>query len=233
MEGMTMTARVLIAEDDERIQRMLKSYFEARGFTVRGEPDAVLVPQVIADFNPDILLLDWVMPGKSGIDLLRELRASPQFSSLPVIMVSARSDELDRIEGLLTGADDYVVKPFNLAELEARIGSVLRRAGRHAPAYTDSHLQINPDRKRCTVGGNELSLTHQEWLALEKLLMCPEGVKREDLTRAVWGESLPASTRAIDNVIMRLRKAFLESPDDPRYIVTEWGNGYRFVRRYD
>jgi DNA-binding response OmpR family regulator len=226
-----MTARVLIVEDEERIQRMLKSYLEVRGFVVRGEPDAVLVPQTISDFNPDVLLLDWGIPGKSGIDLLRELRANPNYSNLPVIMVSARSDELDRVEGLLTGADDYVVKPFNLAELEARIGSVLRRAGRHPSVYIDPHLEIYPDRKRCTVEGHEQSLTQQEWLALEKLLLNPEGVKREDLTRAVWGESLPASTRAIDNVIMRLRKAFGDTSDDPRYIVTEWGNGYRFVRR--
>lgn len=180
---------------------------------------------------PDVILLDWVLPGVSGIDLLKRIRKSKLLALVPVIMLTARSEEVDKLQGLLSGADDYVTKPFSFAELEARIASVLRRAARVAPSYTDEHLEIVPLRKRLRVKGEARHLTQYEWAALELLLLADGSVSREDLMRHVFGEMPPASVRSIDNLILKLRK-IIEPEEAPVYILSDRGVGYRFVR-YD
>lgn len=224
-----MVTRILVLEDDERIVRMLQRYLGERGFVVEGTGDPIVVERTIDDFLPDLLLLDWMLPGRTGLETLRELRRKPRYASLPVIMLTAKNEELDRVEGLLTGADDYIAKPFSLAELEARVVSVLRRAARQTHVYQDARLQIDPRSKKLVVDGLPQTLSLQEWAVLEHLLMASAAVDREDLVAHVWGANPPASARSIDNVVMRLRRALGEG-DEPRYIVTERGHGYRFVR---
>ncbi len=224
-----MSQRILVVEDDERIVRMLRRFLEGRGYTVHSTTELSLLPVIIEEFIPDLVVLDWMLPERPGIEVLRQLRKDQRFLRLPVIMVTARGDEIDRVDGLLTGADDYIVKPFGLAELEARILSVLRRATRQGAHYHDEYLDLDPEAKRCIVNGKAQTLTFQEWAVLSKLLENPMGVTREQLVQAVWGSTPPSSIRSIDNVVMRLRKV-IEPEDSQRYILTERGSGYRFHR---
>ena len=222
--------RILLVEDDERIVRMLTRYLEERGYLVRGLPDALNLAHELRVFAPDLLLLDWSLPGKTGIEALRELRTDTQWSSLAVIMLTVRNEELDRVEGLLTGADDYMSKPFSLAELEARIQSVLRRYRREASGYADERLQIVPEEKILQVNGNKHVLSLHEWALLSTLLEYPEGVSRQTLIRRIWGKAHSITPRAIDVMVLRLRRILEEDPTTPRYILTERGVGYRFYR---
>lgn len=228
--ALVMSTRVLVLEDDERIVRMLSRYLGERGYIVQGSADVTLAAELVDDYCPDVMLLDWMLPSRSGLDTLRELRRNPKYHDLPVIMLTAKNDELDRVEGLLTGADDYITKPFSLAELEARITALLRRAVRRTPAYQDGYLEINPAKKLLRVAGTVQSLSLQEWAVLEKLITSPRIILRDELVSWVWGDSPPSSIRSLDNIVMRLRKV-IEPSESPRYIVTERGTGYRFVRQ--
>jgi two-component system phosphate regulon response regulator PhoB len=223
---------ILIIEDDERIVRMLDRYFSGRGHTLVGTADPVGVERLIAEVHPDVLLLDWALPGRPGIEVLRQLRAQPRYAALPVIMLTARSEEMDKVEGLLTGADDFVSKPFSLAELEARVTSVLRRAKRSPAAYLDERLAVDPAKRKLSVDRKPASLSATEWSFLERLLGSQEGVSRPELVTAVWGEGTEVSDRSIDNIVMRLRRVLGDDPQTGEpYIVTERGFGYRFARR--
>jgi two-component system phosphate regulon response regulator PhoB len=225
-----MSIRLLVIEDDERIVRMLSRYLGERGYVIHGTTNLLQLAETIDDYCPDLLLLDWMLPTKSGLDTLRELRRTPRFADLPVIMLTAKNDEIDRVEGLLTGADDYVSKPFSLAELEARITSVLRRTARRAATYHDDYLEVNPSQKILRVNGVQHTLSLQEWAVLEKLIATPRVILRDEFIAYIWGQHPPASSRSLDNIIMRLRK-LIEPTESPRYIVTERGSGYRFVRQ--
>ncbi len=224
-------ARILVIEDDERIVRILSRFLREKGYEVFPEEDPVLIRRRILEISPDLILLDWMLPSRSGIEVLRELRRDRALSTIPVIMVTARGDELDRVEGLLTGADDYVVKPFSMAELEARIVTVLRRSeSRQITFFSDERLQIFPDEKRLVVEGEMQSLTVQEWALLGKLLQSRGPVSRSELIWAIWGRGHAVSERAIDVMILKLRRILERDPQVPRYIVTERGAGYRFER---
>lgn len=226
-----MEARILVIEDDERIIRMLSRFLGERGFSVQGVTEFPVMEHVFTEFSPDLILLDWNLPAKSGIEVLKDIRRLPKLAHLPVIMLTARTDEMDRVEGLLTGADDYVVKPFSLAELEARIVSVLRRSVRRASAYLDDHLQIFPHDKRLVVNTAPEILSIQEWGVLEALLTARDGVTRAELVQRVWGSDRTVTERNVDVLIMRIRRIIEPEPDCPRYLITERGIGYRFVRR--
>lgn len=223
-----MARRITLIEDDRRFADVFTRYMGAKGYKVQ-----VLTPpfewEQVEEFAPDAVLLDWMLPETSGIDLLKELRARKQLALIPVILVTARNEELDKIEGLLSGADDYITKPFGFGELEARLISVMRRASRVAPAYRDEYLEIVPLRKRIRVRGEPRYLSQYEWSALELLLLTDGTVSREDLVRHVWGDMPPSSVRSIDNLILKLRKQ-IEPEEEPIYIVTDRGQGYRFVR---
>lgn len=227
-----MTISILIIEDDERIVRMLDRYFSARGDRVKGVADPIGAERVIDELAPDVVLLDWSLPGRQGIDVLRALRSQPRFAALPVIMLTAKSDELDRVEGLLTGADDFVSKPFSLAELDARITSVLRRTVRSNTAYHDGRLHIDPAKRKLLVDGAPVGLSSNEWTFLERLLASSFSVARHELMTAIWGEGSHVSERAIDNIVMRVRRVLGDDPETGEpYVATERGYGYRFARR--
>ena len=211
---------------------MLERHFGDRGHKCFATAETTGLTRLIDEVAPDLVLLDWMLPGMPGIEVLRTLRSEPRYAALPVIMLTARTTELDRVEGLLSGADDYVSKPFSLAELEARISSVLRRSQGSEFGYLDARLSINPAQKRLAVDGRAVSLTLHEWTVLECLLSTYDPVARRDIVIALWGPDAGVSDRSIDNIVMRLRRALgddLETGEP--YIVTERGQGYRFARR--
>ncbi|KQP50267.1 two-component system response regulator [Methylobacterium sp. Leaf399] len=225
-----MSTRILIVEDEEALTLLLRYNLEAEGFTVdaaaRGdEADLRLQEQL-----PDLVLLDWMLPGLSGIELCRRIRARRESETLPVIMLTARGEEGDRIRGLGTGADDYIVKPFSVPELLARVRALLRRA---KPAHVASLLiagDIELDRvsHRIRRQGREIHLGPTEFKLLEFLMQSPGRVfSREQLLDGVWGHDVYIDERTVDVHVGRLRKAINRTTQsDP--IRTVRGSGYSF-----
>ncbi|WP_333825397.1 phosphate regulon transcriptional regulator PhoB [Pinisolibacter sp.] len=223
-------ARVLIVEDEEALGLLLRYNLEAEGYDVevvtRGdEADTRLKESV-----PDLLILDWMLPGLSGIELCRRLRARPETERLPIIMLTARGEESERIRGLATGADDYVVKPFSTPELMARARAILRRARPElvSTVLKAGDLEIDRETHRVRRSGREIHLGPTEYRLLEFLMQSPGRVySREQLLDGVWGMDVYVDERTVDVHIGRLRKAINRTRDrDP--IRTVRGSGYAF-----
>lgn len=225
-----MSTRILIVEDEEALTLLLRYNLEAEGFEVdavaRGDEADIRLREQI----PDLVILDWMMPGLSGIELCRRIRARRETERLPVIMLTARGEEGDRVRGLATGADDYIVKPFSVPELLARVRALLRRA---KPAHVADLLvagDIELDRvsHRVRRDGRELHLGPTEFKLLEFLMQSPGRVfSREQLLDGVWGHDVYIDERTVDVHIGRLRKAINRGRDsDP--IRTVRGSGYSF-----
>ena len=222
--------KVLIVEDEEPISLLLRYNLEAEGYTVdacmRGDEAEVRLRESV----PDLLLLDWMLPGISGIELCRRLRMREETERLPVIMLTARGEEAERIRGLSTGADEYVVKPFSVPELMARVRAILRRA---SPEVVSSMLRsgdIELDRETHRVhrGAKEVHLGPTEFRLLEFLMTAPGRVfSREQLLDGVWGHDVYVDERTVDVHVGRLRKALNRGKaKDP--IRTVRGSGYAF-----
>ncbi|WP_018700499.1 phosphate regulon transcriptional regulator PhoB [Amorphus coralli] len=222
--------KVLIVEDEEPLTLLLRYNLEAEGYDVdvcmRGDEAEIRLRESV----PDLLVLDWMLPGLSGIELCRRVRNWPQTEKLPIIMLTARGEETERIRGLSTGADDYVVKPFSVPELMARIGAILRRS---KPAVVSSMLtagDIELDRTTHRVRrmGREIHLGPTEFRLLEFLMQSPGRVfSREQLLDGVWGHDVYVDERTVDVHIGRLRKAINRGKArDP--IRTVRGAGYAF-----
>jgi len=223
-------ARVLIVEDEEALALLLRYNLEAEGYDVevvgRGDEADVRLKESV----PDLLVLDWMLPGLSGIELCRRLRARPETERLPIIMLTARGEESERIRGLTTGADDYVVKPFSTPELMARVRAMLRRT---RPELVSSvlkagDLEIDRETHRVRRSGREIHLGPTEYRLLEFLMQSPGRVySREQLLDGVWGMDVYVDERTVDVHIGRLRKAINRARDrDP--IRTVRGAGYAF-----
>ena len=223
-----MPGRVTVVEDDEPIAGLLRYNLEAEGFAVelidRGDDAEMRLRERL----PDLLLLDWMLPGVSGIELCRRLRARSETSRLPIIMLTARTEESERVRGLSTGADDYVIKPFSMPELMARVHATLRRA---SPAVTANvlkvgEIELDRERHRAYRRGRELRLGPTEFRLLEHLMSAPGRVfSRAQLLDAVWGENVYVDERTVDVHVGRLRKAInLARMSDP--IRTVRGAGY-------
>ena len=225
-----MSTHILIVEDEEALTLLLRYNLEAEGFSVdsavRGDEAELKLQEQV----PDLVLLDWMLPGLSGIELCRRIRARRETERLPVIMLTARGEEGDRVRGLGTGADDYIVKPFSVPELLARVRSLLRRA---KPAHVASLLSagdIELDRMshRIRRDGRELHLGPTEFKLLEFLMQSPGRVfSREQLLDGVWGHDVYIDERTVDVHVGRLRKA-LNRPRQPDPIRTVRGSGYAF-----
>src|SRR5436190_4476123 len=229
-----MTARILIIEDEEPLTLLLRYNLEAEGYEVetvaRGdEGDLRLKEQ-----PPDLAVIDWMLPGLSGIELIRRLRTRPETQRLPVIMLTARGEEGERVRGLATGADDYIVKPFSVPELLARIGALLRRAKpeRVAATLSAGDIELDRDTKRVSRSGREVPLGPTEFRLLEFLLEHPGRVfSREQLLDQVWGRDIYIDERTVDVHIGRLRK-LLNSPREQDPIRTVRGAGYALNDRF-
>jgi DNA-binding response OmpR family regulator len=219
--------RVLVVDDEPTVRDVVARYLERDGYVVREIGDGDEVAAAVESFRPDLVVLDVMLPGRSGLDVLRELG-----NRVPVILLTARTDETDRVLGLELGADDYVVKPFSPRELVARVRSVLRRSG--APTgtavLTFDDLSIDLAAREVRVGGDVVALTAKEFDVLAHLASHPRQVfSRAQLLVAVWDSSPDYQDPATVTVhVRRVRNKIERDPEQPRWIATVWGVGYRF-----
>ena len=225
-----MTARIMVVEDEEPITVLLRYNLEAEGYQVevvgRGDEAEVRLREAV----PDLVLLDWMLPGLSGIELCRRIRVRPETERLPVIMLTARGEEGERVRGLSTGADDYIVKPFSVPELVARVRALLRRASpdRVASRLQAGNLELDRQNWRVHRGGRTIHLGPTEFRLLEYLMAKPGRVfSRAQLLDSVWGLTVEIDERTVDVHVGRLRKALSQEGEaDP--IRTVRGAGYAF-----
>jgi two-component system, OmpR family, phosphate regulon response regulator PhoB len=219
---------ILIVEDEEALTLLLRYNLEAAGYDVdtvaRGDEADVR----LKERSPDLVILDWMLPGLSGIELCRRLRARPDTRQLPIIMLTARGEESERVRGLSTGADDYIVKPFSVPELLARVSALLRRSSpeRIADILSFGELELDREKKRVSRNGHAIELGPTEFRLLEFLMERPGRVfSREQLLDGVWGRDVYIDERTVDVHVGRLRKALNRGhADDP--IRTVRGAGY-------
>jgi two-component system phosphate regulon response regulator PhoB len=229
-----MPARILIVEDEEPLTMLLRYNLEAAGYAVEVVARGDEAELKLAESPPDLVLLDWMLPGLSGIELCRRWRARPATARLPIIMLTARGEEGERVRGLATGADDYIVKPFSLPELIARIGALLRRVApeRVATVLTAGDIVLDRERRRVSRGGREIQLGPTEFRLLEFLMQSPGRVfSREQLLDGVWGRDVYIDERTVDVHVGRLRKA-LNRGREPDPIRTVRGAGYALDERF-
>lgn len=224
-----MPANILVVEDEPAIQELIAANLQLAGHQVLRAADAETALTLVREAIPDAILLDWMLPGISGIQLARRLRADERTREVPIIMLTARSEEVDKVAGLEAGADDYVTKPFSPRELMARIKAVLRR---RAPQMTEDAvemegLRLDPVTHRVTASGAALALGPTEFRLLHFFMTHPERVhSRTQLLDQVWGDHVFVEERTVDVHIRRLRSA-LEKTGHQRLIQTVRGSGYR------
>lgn len=224
-----MAATVLIVEDEPAIQELIAFNLQQAGHHALRAGDAEHALRLISDALPDLILVDWMLPGLSGIELARRIRADRRTKTIPMIMLTARAEERDKLLGLDTGADDYITKPFSPRELLARVKAVLRR---RAPQMTDDIVQIadlrlDPATHRVTGAGTTVHLGPTEFRLLHYLMTHPERVhSRSQLLDQVWGDHVFVEERTVDVHIRRLRKA-LEPTRQEALVQTVRGAGYR------
>ncbi len=227
---------VLIVDDDEKLCRLVGEYLHDNGLHTLRLADGENVLKTLSDESPDIIILDIMLPGKDGLEVLKEIR---KVHTLPVIMLTAKGDDTDRIVGLELGADDYLPKPFNPRELLARIKAVLRRSGpmeknnieqTHSLSITAGGIVLNMARQTVLVEGNERELSSTEFRILEVLMKNPNTVlSRDQLMTLARGRDFSAFDRSIDVHISKIRTKVETDPQAPKRIKTVWGSGYMFV----
>ena len=225
-----MTAKILIVEDEPAIQELLVFNVTQAGFIALRAGDAETAWQQIRDYSPDLILLDWMLPSTSGVVLAKQLRSEERTRDIPIIMLTARGDERDKVLGLESGADDYITKPFSPRELMARIRAVMRR---HIPtlandAVSAGGVELSPDSHRVAANGVPIELGPTEFRLLHFFMTHPERVySRTQLLDQVWGTQVFVEERTVDVHIRRLR-ASLETSGLDGLIQTVRGSGYRF-----
>ena len=225
-------AKVLLIDDDRKHSELLKSYLKQFGISLECAGDADEGLRKLTRIDPDLLLLDVMLPGRDGFDICREVRKSSQ---IPIIMLTARGDVVDRVSGLEIGADDYVGKPFEPRELVARIQTILRRAtatdGRD-PVLRFEGIEIDQDAKTVDVDGNRVDLTSMEFELLVVLARrAGKKVSRDEILNELRGIDAAIMTRSVDIMVSRLRSKIGDSVKPPRFIQTVWGTGYAFIAR--
>jgi two-component system phosphate regulon response regulator PhoB len=226
--------RILIVEDEEPLSLLLRYNLESEGYQVETVARGDDADTRLRESTPDLVVLDWMLPGLSGIELCRRLRARPETKTLPIIMLTARGEESERVRGLSTGADDYIVKPFSVPELIARIRALLRRSSpeRLADVLTLGEIELDRVKKRVSRAGRDVDLGPTEFRLLEFLMERPGRVfTREQLLDGVWGSEVYIDERTVDVHVGRLRKALNYGGDgDP--IRTVRGSGYAIDDRF-
>jgi two-component system phosphate regulon response regulator PhoB len=225
--------QILIVEDEKPIRDMIAFGLRRAGFEVREAEDCAAARASIADARPDLLLVDWMLPDQSGLELTRAVKRSKDTQDLPVIMLTARADEHDKVSGLEGGADDYVTKPFSPRELLARINAVLRRAlpGTAGESLEAGGVTLDVASHRVTVDDQSVPLGPTEYRLLQFFMEHPERVySRSQLLDRVWGGNVYVEERTVDVHIRRLRKA-LEPSGRDGLVQTVRGSGYRFSTR--
>ncbi len=223
--------RILIVEDEPAMVAGLRDNFEFEGYEVISADNGVSGLERALGDDPDLVVLDVMMPRMSGLDVCKQLKAKRP--SLPIIMLTARGQEIDKVVGLELGADDYVTKPFSIRELMARVKAVLRRVSPQAGAaevYKFSDIEVNIRANEVRRAGETVDLSGKEFALLAYFISHPaETLSRDHLLDAVWGYENYPSTRTVDTHIVHLRQKLEPTPEEPRFILTVHGSGYKFV----
>ncbi|HKR13538.1 MAG TPA: response regulator transcription factor [Pyrinomonadaceae bacterium] len=226
-----MKSKILIVEDEPAMVAGLRDNFEYEGYDVISAEDGVSGLERALSDNPDLIVLDVMMPRMSGLDVCKQLKAKRP--GIPIIMLTARGQEIDKVVGLELGADDYVTKPFSVRELMARVKAVLRRVSAPAPApeiYKFSDVEVNVRSNEVRRNGDLVDLSAKEFALLAYFIAHPvETLSRDRLLDAVWGYENYPNTRTVDTHIVHLRQKLEPNPEEPRFILTVHGSGYKFV----
>lgn len=226
-----MSHRILVVDDDKQIARLIRSYLEQAGFQVAVAHDGETALHTLRREHPDLLILDLMLPDRDGWDITRTVRADASLAATPIIMLTARVEDTDRVVGLELGADDYVTKPFNPREVVARVRAVLRRTGGSAqPTRTlrSGDLVLDPGRHEATLAGHPLDLTPTEFDLLHTLMASPgHAFTRAELIERALGYTYDGLDRTVDSHIKNLRRKIEPDPANPIYIQTVYGVGYR------
>ena len=224
---------ILVVDDEKNIVKGIKFSLEQDGMTVDAAYDGEEALELAKRNAYDLIILDVMLPKMDGTEICRNIR---EFSAVPIVMVTAKGEDMDKIMGLEYGADDYITKPFNILELKARIKAILRRSAKKTgmaqsakTVYSVRGLEIEIDSRRVSISGREVNLTAKEFDLLELLMENAERVyTREELLDTIWGYDYPGDVRTVDVHVRRLREKIEETPGDPKYIHTKWGVGYYF-----
>lgn len=227
-----MARKVLVVDDEKLIVKGIRFSLEQDGMEVDCAYDGEEGLQKAKDNEYDIILLDLMLPKLDGLSVCQQIR---EFSNVPVVMLTAKGDDMDKIMGLEYGADDYITKPFNILEVKARIKAIMRRTSKPTAAETRNKivevgdLVLDCEGRRVSIAGKEINLTAKEFDVLELLVFSPNKVySRENLLDIVWGYEYPGDVRTVDVHIRRLREKIEENPSEPKYVHTKWGVGYYF-----
>lgn len=227
-----MGKRVLVVDDEKLIVKGIRFSLEQDGMEVDCAYDGEEALAMAKEHSYDMILLDVMLPKLTGFEVCQQIR---EFSSVPVVMLTAKGDDMDKILGLEYGADDYITKPFNILEVKARIKAIMRRMGQKEKRQDQEKLIVQGDMKldcegrRVHIAGKEINLTAKEFELLELMIKTPNKVySREGLLKLVWGEDYPGDVRTVDVHIRRLREKIEKNPSEPRYVITKWGVGYYF-----
>ena len=226
-----MAAKILIVEDDNAVREMLSFTLKNSGFETFEAMNNEVAFDILKKHNIDLILLDWMLPGKSGVAISQTLRSSKDTKDIPIIMLTAKSDELDKVQGLDAGADDYITKPFSPKELIARIKALLRRVAPQADMQIVNYgqLSLNPMTHKVKDNDRDIELGPTEFKLLHFFMTHPERVySRAQLLDLVWGRNVYVEERTVDVHILRLRQSF--ESESAKYIQTVRGAGYRFSK---
>ena len=227
-----MSRKVLVVDDEKLIVKGIRFSLEQDGMEVDCAYDGEEALEMAKEKKYDIILLDLMLPKMDGFEVCQQIR---EFSSVPVVMLTAKGDDMDKILGLEYGADDYITKPFNILEVKARIKAIMRRTAKKPAEQEKSKvvqagdLTLDCEGRRVSIAGKEINLTAKEFDVLELLVFNPNKVySRENLLNIVWGYEYPGDVRTVDVHIRRLREKIEENPSEPKYVHTKWGVGYYF-----
>lgn len=225
-----MGKRVLVVDDEKLIVKGIRFSLEQDGMEVDCAYDGEEALQKIRDGEFDIVLLDVMLPKLSGFEVCQQVR---EFSNVPIVMLTAKGEDMDKILGLEYGADDYITKPFNILEVKARIKAIIRRTASKSKekekVIENGDMKLDCESRRVYVAGKEINLTAKEFELLELLVLNPNRVYgREALLKLVWGNDYPGDVRTVDVHIRRLREKIEQNPSEPRYVHTKWGIGYYY-----
>lgn len=227
-----MSRRVLVVDDEKLIVKGIRFSLEQEGMEVDCAYDGEEALEKAKTKEYDMILLDIMLPKLTGLEVCQQIR---EFSSVPIIMLTAKGEDMDKILGMEYGADDYITKPFNILEVKARIKAIMRRARKEEKKEVSDktlvigELKLDCEGRRVFIGGREINLTAKEFDVLELLAKNPNKVySRENLLNLVWGYEYPGDVRTVDVHIRRLREKIETVPSDPKYVHTKWGIGYYF-----
>ncbi|MCL2253144.1 MAG: response regulator transcription factor [Lachnospiraceae bacterium] len=228
-----MAKRVLVVDDEKLIVKGIRFSLEQDGMDVDCAYDGEEALKLAKEHTYDAILLDIMLPKINGFEVCQQIR---DFSGVPIVMLTAKGDDMDKILGLEYGADDYITKPFNILEVKARLKAIMRRmvpkekSAKQTTILENGDIRLDCESRRTYIKDKEINLTAKEFEVLELLVVNPNKVySRENLLKMIWGSDYPGDVRTVDVHVRRLREKIEENPSDPRYVRTKWGVGYYFA----